>query len=703
LNREISEEQDVERKEWLSERLRFATFGLLMEKRKYFEKTRLELAGEGYTIPASGEMISIPEFKGLDRAAVVRIRDDFLSYYGLGLYYAKKGEQTEAIKAFKKIEGLTAKLKESVEWRRAPESIRSNMTAEEQLTGGKRLNFDHENPHVTRRMAAVYLNRGEWDSALDYYIRALNLEIAQRGNWVLNPALSDIGKDMASLVNTHAVPVDLITNSINKSISIPWGNSARDTAIAHMYWFAGLKELCLYQLTYLTEIRKDNPDCFVLLGDKLLEESQNEKATEIYLNAIKLDPEGVGPGILRALIAVGNYYVEKGELEKGTEHLTQALNRNPNSSWIVERVNNGFKYRDIYAAVRSKFPETEGKQTIEFMVDLSIRLSKNELHVKAIKILNDLADAEPDNLEIRKLLADIYHRAGNPGKSANVYFGISEHLREQGKKTEALTILIKALIKDMNHSPDNCANSRLPKYADRLILLTNNDSKNIIEKYLYPDEMGKNPACKILEGYVAGKSEKQEQAEKLFLEALELVDKTNGTAHHVLGKFYKDMGQDNEAVKMFKESLKREGEKVEPHNISSRIWLGDLLLKQGDVDQAIEHFRWARINRPGLGWARRALANALLEKRDHNAAITELEQFFKQNSDEKEGHFILGRAYFHVGRIEDAQSEFETCVAYFPDHGYAHRNLMLIYDMLGDKQRCEREKEIVKKLGISLQ
>ena len=100
---------------------------------------------------------------------------------------------------------------------------------------------------------------------------------------------------------------------------------------------------------------------------------------------------------------------------------------------------------------------------------------------------------------------------------------------------------------------------------------------------------------------------------------------------------------------------------------------------------------------------RRFLANAYIEKKQYLKAINELEDFLERFPKEKEGYFLLGRAYFHLGMIQKAQMAFEKCVAYFPNHGYAHRNLMMIYSILGDEEKTNKQKQILKRLGVPIE
>jgi tetratricopeptide (TPR) repeat protein len=319
--------------------------------------------------------------------------------------------------------------------------------------------------------------------------------------------------------------------------------------------------------------------------------------------------------------------------------------------------------------------------------------------------LESLKSRNTDDLRLLKTLAEVYTQVGNHGKSSQIMIEMAQVLENENEYVQAHAIYWSAIANDLKQLPGDCANPRLNIYARRLQKLNPGMAVNAIinDKKSFPPELESTPAYHILTGLMYKIRQKFTETEEQFLKAAELSTEDNGSGYHVLGKYYKDRKLYDKAAAAFEESIRREGDVVKHYNVSSRIWLGDILLQSGDIDRATELYSWARTKKPELGWARRALANAYIEKNQYLKAINELENFLEKFPEEKEGYFLLGRAYFHLGMIQKARMAFEKCVTYFPEHKYAHRNLMMIYSTLGDKEKANREKQIFKELEIPIE
>jgi tetratricopeptide (TPR) repeat protein len=109
----------------------------------------------------------------------------------------------------------------------------------------------------------------------------------------------------------------------------------------------------------------------------------------------------------------------------------------------------------------------------------------------------------------------------------------------------------------------------------------------------------------------------------------------------------------DEARKEFEQELK-----IYPQNASAEYHLGELARKNGQLPQAIEHYRNATRLSPGLAEPHFGLGRCLLDS-DHAAdAVGPLETAARLAPDNPTIHFTLAHAYQQLGRKDDAAREF---------------------------------------------
>ena len=99
---------------------------------------------------------------------------------------------------------------------------------------------------------------------------------------------------------------------------------------------------------------------------------------------------------------------------------------------------------------------------------------------------------------------------------------------------------------------------------------------------------------------------------------------------------------------------------LDPEFAEARVALGDVLLKQGQIEEALQAFRAALKQRHGLIEAHLGAGKALLQLRRYDAAAAEMEQAIRFAPDQPQPHFHLSQAYRALGRHEDAARESQV-------------------------------------------
>ncbi|MBV9272976.1 MAG: tetratricopeptide repeat protein [Verrucomicrobia bacterium] len=103
--------------------------------------------------------------------------------------------------------------------------------------------------------------------------------------------------------------------------------------------------------------------------------------------------------------------------------------------------------------------------------------------------------------------------------------------------------------------------------------------------------------------------------------------------------------------------------------------LGALLLQQGQLDQAINHFRSAIDIKPDEASAYMNLGDALLLKREWNEAIEEYQKALELKPELSGAHYNLANALLGLGQIDDAIAQYQEALRINPNNADAHNNL----------------------------
>jgi Flp pilus assembly protein TadD len=128
-------------------------------------------------------------------------------------------------------------------------------------------------------------------------------------------------------------------------------------------------------------------------------------------------------------------------------------------------------------------------------------------------------------------------------------------------------------------------------------------------------------------------------------------------------------------VALFEHTLK-----VTTNNSHAHRGFGIALVKQGRLDEAIEHFATAACVSPGYVGAHYSLAETLARKGDFDGALREYEIVLRLQPDNADAHNDLGNHLMRLGRLDEAARHFTEALRLRPDQPEAHFNLALILE-----------------------
>jgi len=111
--------------------------------------------------------------------------------------------------------------------------------------------------------------------------------------------------------------------------------------------------------------------------------------------------------------------------------------------------------------------------------------------------------------------------------------------------------------------------------------------------------------------------------------------------------------------------------------------LGAMLVRQGQVQEAIGHYEQALHLKPDLANAHYNLGIALAGQGRLQKAIGHYEQALRIKSDDAKAHNNLGNALDELDRPQEAIKQYEQALRIQPDYAEAHYNLGVTLEKLG--------------------
>ena len=141
-------------------------------------------------------------------------------------------------------------------------------------------------------------------------------------------------------------------------------------------------------------------------------------------------------------------------------------------------------------------------------------------------------------------------------------------------------------------------------------------------------------------------------------------------AHNNLGNVLVHEGKVSDAIGHYEQALRIKPDYAEAHSN-----LGNALEQAGKIGEAIAHYEQALRIKPDFAEAHNNLGSALYLAGKSEEAIAQYEQTLRLKPDFALAHYNLGNALARVGRVPEAIEHYEQALRIKPDYAEAHENL----------------------------
>jgi tetratricopeptide (TPR) repeat protein len=265
---------------------------------------------------------------------------------------------------------------------------------------------------------------------------------------------------------------------------------------------------------------------------------------------------------------------------------------------------------------------------------------------------------------------ELSNSLSNPDAKSAAGFVIGEILIRDRRFAEAAEIYLRIL----QGNPD------FPEIHSRLsfaLAESDNDEEGLREAKLALKENPNDAVAHHSAGIVLS-SARNYPAAKLEFEASIRCKPDYDVAYGSLGILLDEMRDYAGAVANYKKAIT-----LNPKNVNATYNLALAYGELGDHVSAIQEYREAKRLDPSRLDVRQNLGSELIHA-DPSAAITEFEELVALAPDFPICHFCLGNAYYNVGRLSEAQKEFQIAADGDPAEAGPRRGLGLILEAQKD-------------------
>ncbi len=491
----------------------------------------------------------------------------------------------------------------------------------------KALEFNWEDAEYHKKLAEVYVLKGEFESA----IAQCNLAIKFQPNFA--PAYLTMGNAL------HAQDkLEMAIEAYLQALKIQPNFAEASANLGSMYYKLGQLALAANYYQKALAINPTLCSVNVMLGDVLHQQGKLDAAIACYQKVLQLQPGNVNTAEkLSSLIAQKQRETaDSNFIELETESSAQPLSVNKDEGYGLQPSSINLSPAPTNQNLNTPF--TNPDEVSEQVTSLNV----------------------PDNGQVANY------------QEVEPYKRLAEECLVQGKIKEAIAICQQALKirPDFIHAYVTLGNA----------LQAGGKIEAAIRSYSQALELQPNFAeVRANIGSMYFKMGRLEEAIAHYLQAIALSPDLAG-AHWNLGKVYHKHGDIQAAIACFQRTSELNPQLV---GADFHFNLANRLFAEGKRDEAIESYEKALAIKPDWAEAYGNIGSARSQQGDHDAAIINYQQAVALKPELEVLHFNLGNSFLQQNKYEEAITNYQNTLKIKPDWAEVHANLGSCFSMQG--------------------
>ena len=496
-----------------------------------------------------------------------------------------------------------------------------------------------------------YKRQGDLNQALEKYTHATEEDSKYGEAYIARARLYGIKGDVDSL--------ERMTQQILELNPAEEYDALLVVAIAYQVAGNSKKEEGIYR--QLIDEYPKQPKAFICLAQLLAEQQQLDESVQCYQTATKLlfEDAEVSDGYKN----IGDLYTQQERYSEALDALHQAVQYNPSNAEAYYKIGSIYQQQDNLAQAEEMYISTieaDPKYTDAYFALVYIFQQQGqdeEIEILIQKIL----ELKPEDKYGAYLLSAAVYKATEKNEQAEETY--QQAIKEDPKQLDAYTSLIDLLVYlgQLERAIQVC--QEMAKQSnlayDAKILLGNvlavqekyDEAEQAYQSTIEQD--AKRPEAYLQLAYLHQQRNELSKAEHSLQQGLEAIP-NNPDLYRMLAQLYEQKEQWDRAISSYRDAGKHQPDPIAASTAYEHI--GDLLIQQGDFDNAIKALQRARIcNRYNAG-----------------------------------AHFRLGIAYENLNQMEEAVKMCTRAIQIDPQYFSAYTSLCRIYGKKGDVPGIDR-------------
>ncbi len=159
---------------------------------------------------------------------------------------------------------------------------------------------------------------------------------------------------------------------------------------------------------------------YILTAEAYIKQGLADKAIIIYKKIAKLDSNKLPENDRKKQILIkkntdAEKLIENGEIDKAIEVYKEILQINPDSFDTYQKIG------ELYAEKGMK------DESLKYLYKVAEIYHKNRIYKKALPIYQKIVELQPDNIEMREKIAEVYEREGHDSDAKREYIFLCEY------------------------------------------------------------------------------------------------------------------------------------------------------------------------------------------------------------------------------------------------------------------------------------